>query len=313
MTPQKAKAEQYRRAAHMVAPRSPEAAKKYMDLADQLDPQEEFYQAVDSGQGLVQFGKRGTQLTTGVANKPPELPPDVRTVEYVNGKPLAGTGAAGFETLKDYRKSGANSSNVSVSVGAEKSLVNSMGLNLGKQLDDGLAAAKSALPSIETAQTLRRAVDTGKIIAGPTAKFRVLGLQIGQMLGVGGKDSAETLLNTRTAIQSMAKAELDAAQMMKGQGQITEAERDIIRRAAAGNIDDMTAPELRLLSVAMEKTARGKLAAHKRNVQSLESIEGAKVLMPLYQLPEAPAYQEPGRAPTVRRYDPKTGTFSGGP
>ena len=55
-------------------------------------------------------------------------------------------------------------------------------------------------------------------------------------MGLAGKDSKETLEKTRAAMQQMAQLELDAAAQMKGQGQITENERDIIRRAASGDI-----------------------------------------------------------------------------
>lgn len=181
-----------------------------------------------------------------------------------------------------------------VSVNTEKPLLNTVAQGLGKQIDDSLGAARAATSAISTAQTLRAAVDSGKIVAGPGATFRVLGLQVGQMLGVGGKNGAEILANTRTAIKSMAQAELDAAQQMKGQGQITESERDIIRRAAAGNIDDLTAPEIRLLSDAMEKTGRFKIAQHKNNVKGLANMPGAAPLLPFYQVDEPPAYQAPG-------------------
>ncbi len=181
-----------------------------------------------------------------------------------------------------------------VSVNTEKPLLNTVAQGLGKQIDDSLGAAKAATSAISTAQTLRAAVDSGKLVSGPGATFRVLGLQVGQMLGVGGKDGAEILANTRTAIKSMAQAELDAAQQMKGQGQITESERDIIRRAAAGNIDDLTAPEIRLLSDAMEKTGRFKIAQHKNNVKGLANMPGAAPLLPFYQVDEPPAYQAPG-------------------
>jgi hypothetical protein len=307
VSPQKAKAEVYRRAAYMVAASNPEAAKKYMDLADALDPREEYYAPTETAEGFMQGTKYGGDpRLLGVAGKAPDLPPDVRAVEYVTGKPIAGTGAAGFETLKDYRKSGASSTNTSISVGGEKAMVNAIGTGLGKQLDDSLSAARSAGVSVATANTLLSAIDSGKVVAGPAAKMRVFGLQLGEVLGVSGKDGKERLSNTRAAIQAMAKAELDAAQMMKGQGQITEAERDIIRRAASGDIESMTVPEIRLLALTMDKTARAKIRAHQANTKTLSGVEGAAPLLPFYQVEEPPAYEAP-RQPKVWRYNPKTG------
>ncbi|MCV5968777.1 hypothetical protein, partial [Lactococcus petauri] len=82
---------------------------------------------------------------------------------------------------------------------------NTIAEGLGKNIDTSLSNAQAAIPAIQTAQTLKQAVDSGKLIAGPGSTFRVLGLQVGQMLGVGGNGGAEVLANTRTAIQSMAK------------------------------------------------------------------------------------------------------------
>lgn len=197
----------------------------------------------------------------------------------------------------------------SVSINTEKPLLNTVAAGLGKQIDGSLGEARAAVSSIATAQSLRQAVDSGKIVAGPGASFRIFGLQVGQMLGVGGKDAAEVLGNTRAAIQSMAKAELDAAQMMKGQGQITEAERDIIRRAAAGDIDKLTAPEVRQLSETMEKTARFKIKVHRSNLKGLADMPGAAPLLPFYQVEDPGAYQAPAAAggSGVRRYNPATG------
>lgn len=212
------------------------------------------------------------------------------------------------QALRQYaRKLATPSAGVQVNVGAEKPLIGAVGAGLGKQIDESLSAARAAIPAIQTAQTLRSAVDSGKLVSGPGASFRVLGLQLGQMLGVGGENGAEILANTRTAIQSMAQAELDAAQQMKGQGQITESERDIIRRAAAGRIDDLTPPEMRLLSGAMEKTARFKIDQHKRNLKGLSKLPGAESIMPFYQLDDPPAYTPPTAGPAVRKFNPATG------
>ena len=193
----------------------------------------------------------------------------------------------------------------SMTVNTAKPFLNTIAEGLGKNIDASLSNAQAAIPAIQTAQTLKQSVDSGKLIAGPGSTFRVLGLQVGQMLGVGGKDGAEVLSNTRTAIQSMAKAELDAAAQMKGQGQITEAERGIIKRAAAGDIDSLTAPEIRLLAEGMEKTARFKIKQHQANVDRLGKMKDAGPIIPFYSIDEPPAYS--GGAGAVRKFNPATG------
>lgn len=191
---------------------------------------------------------------------------------------------------------------VDVRVNAAKPLLNSMAEGLGKQLDDGLSTAKGASRSIATAHQLRRAAESGNIASGPGANAQVFALQLGQTLGVAGKSATERLLNTRTAVQEMAKAELDAAVLMRGQGQITQAEREIIRRAASGDIS-MTAPEISLLAQAIEKTARAKIKQHESAVQNLRRIPGAEGLMPFYQVEMPGEYgPEAGVDDLVRKY-----------
>lgn len=200
------------------------------------------------------------------------------------------------------KKAGATSVNVNTA----KPLLNTVAEGLGKQIDASLENARAAIPAIQTAQSLKSAIDSGKVVSGPGASFRVTGLQIGQMLGIGGNSGAEVLSNTRQAIQSMAQAELNAAAQMKGQGQITESERDIIRRAASGRIDDLTGPEIKQLADVMEKTARFKIKQHQQNVGRLQSMPEAAPLVPFYSIDEPPAYSAPN-ATRVRRYNPATG------
>lgn len=269
-----------------------------MTAAKMLMPQPGDYKVV--GNALVQTNAPGGPKPVYEGQQPTDK--DVALLKMIHGD---GTPAftAALAELGKKRTTHAPAPSATVINGA-KPMVNEIAGGLGKQIDNSFANAQAAVPSIQTAHTLRAAVDTGKIVSGPGAKFRVFGLQVGQLLGVGGKDGAEVLANTRTAIQSMAQAELSAAEQMKGQGQITEAERSIIRRAAAGDINELTAPEIRLLSEVMEKTARFKIGRHKKNVDGLSKVPGAEALLPFYQLDEPPQYNPQG---AVRRYNPATG------
>lgn len=262
-----------------------------------LQPKPADYKVV--GDALVSVGPQGVKEAYRAPQKPAAVPSAIQEYEYAKGQGYRGT----FEQWDTARKR-AGATNVTVPVNTAKPFLTTIAEGLGKNIDTSLANAQAAIPAIQTAQTLRQAVDSGKLIAGPGSTFRVLGLQVGQMLGVGGKDGAEVLANTRTAIQSMAKAELDAAAQMKGQGQITEAERSIIKRAAAGDIDSLTAPEIRLLSEGMEKTARFKIKQHQANVQRLGQMPDAAPIMPFYSVEEPQAYSPQGK---VRKFNPATG------
>jgi hypothetical protein len=88
-------------------------------------------------------------------------------------------------------------------------------------------------------------------------------LRIGQQLGVAGADANEQLANTRIVVQGLAQQELDAAAQMRGQGSLTEGERGILKRAAAGD-QTLSAAEIRQALASAQKTARYRLVCTRR-------------------------------------------------
>ncbi len=58
---------------------------------------------------------------------------------------------------------------------------------------------------------------------------------------------------------------------MKGQGQITESERSILRKAEAGSINEFSKPELVTLMGALERSANYRIDQHKQSVEKLRS------------------------------------------
>lgn len=199
----------------------------------------------------------------------------------------------GFQASKE-KIAAAGKSQINLAVNTEKSLTNEMAQGLGKQLDSSLADATAAGSQITNARNLLRLIDSGKIIAGPGADARIIATQIGSALGVTGRDAEERLANTRQAIQGLAQAELTAAASMKGQGAITDGERAILKKAAAGDIS-MSPAELRAMSQAIERNANARINLHQQQVQRLGALPGAAPLMPFYAAPQVPG--EPQQAP----------------
>ena len=164
-----------------------------------------------------------------------------------------------YEISKAAAGAARNSTNVSVNT--EKSFLNKVAEGVGSQIDSSLAGARGGQSTISTLNNLDAALNSGKVMAGPlTAPAQVM-MQIGTQLGLGGKSSKETLENTRSAMQAMAQLELDAASQMKGQGQITESERAILRKAASGDIS-MSIGEIKTLSKVARKTAENRIRQH---------------------------------------------------
>jgi hypothetical protein len=267
-----------------MTPGDPQALQNYLRMpdspfADKLLEQQLFPKADDFkvvGNSLVRISNGGVQEAFRTPDKPEAAPSSVREYEYAKGQGYQGT----YEQFqKDMKKAGASS----VTVNATKPFINEFAGGMGKAMSDARTNAQGALSTISTVNRLNDALDAG-VMAGPGTSFRQFGLQVGSMLGVAGKDAQEKLINTRQAIQSLAQLELDAAQQMKGQGQITEAERSIIRRAASGDIDSMTAGELRLLGGVLDRTARSKIEAYNSQVEPLMSAPETAGIAPFLRV-----------------------------
>ncbi len=206
-----------------------------------------------------------------------------------------------------------------INVNTEKQFLGQISETLGKDIATATQQAKAAVGTLNTVGQIHQALDSGNVIAGPATSARVFLGQIGQVLGVAGKDATEQLTKTREVIQGMAQLELDAAQQMKGQGQITEAERMIIKRAASGDIDGMSIQEIRTLTNALDKVARYKIQSNARNVENLAKNPNAASMVEFMRVQEPPPYQPASQsvsnpispsssAPTrVRTYNPATG------
>lgn len=250
------------------------------------------------GQSLVQVGAQGTATPLmSVAEKAPEsLRTFTESMKSAGIDPASTQGKALMAQFVQKQATHQQPNMQNVTVNTEKQLFGHMAEGVGKDIATAAQNAKAAVGTLNTVNQIREALDTGKVMAGPGTTARVFLGQVGQVLGVAGKDATETLTKTRSAIQGMAQLELDAAQQMKGQGQITEAERGIIRRAASGDIDGMTVPELRVLTDTLDKTARFKIKQNAANVARVKANPQSASLAEFMDVPEP------------QPYTPKTGT-----
>lgn len=175
---------------------------------------------------------------------------------------------------RDIARAGA--SNVSVNTAA-KPMLTELGKGVGESINSAFTGAQSAAQTLANANQIASALP--KAITGPTANVRLQLAQVGQMMGVGGANTAEVLQNTRAVMQGLARQELAAAGQMRGQGQITESERAILRKAEAGQINEMTKPELEAFVSAIRKTANARIASHQRNLDRLSQDPNAQPMV----------------------------------
>jgi len=153
---------------------------------------------------------------------------------------------------------------------------------------------------MNTVDPMLRVLDSGKFVMGPTADQRVWMRQLGDTMGITGKSNEEILANTRTLIQGMAGQELDSAARLAGQGQISNAEREIIAQAASGKLATMTPPELRQLLLATRKVHLLTIGQHRSNVDVLKKTPGAPTILPEWDI------NSPGEYVPERRATDKT-------
>jgi hypothetical protein len=196
----------------------------------------------------------------------------------------------------DFIKSGTPSTNVSVSM--DKGIAS----QIGPMLKDERIQAQGAASQIDASDRVIQAVDTNKIIAGPTASAQLRLAQIGSVLGVTGADTAETIANTRQAIRGFAELTLQGRKSMRGEGAITESEGKLAERAFSGDIDSLTPAEIKQLANASKRSAEFSLGEYNRKLEALKKDPATAQLVPFYEVTRMPA------APTkVKVFNPKTG------
>ena len=225
--------------------------------------------AVKMDENIVDMSRGGAVVTPG-AQKPQPLPPGMQMgpngPQWIPGY-LEGKGQVAAQ--------GATRLNVNT---AEKGLLQSLSGKVGDDVMNASEAARGAQKSLSTVSSMRQALASAKAITGAAANQRTFLAQLGFTLGLGPADTPETLAKTREMMMGFGQLELDAAAQMKGQGQITESERAILRRAAAGDIT-LTAPEITTVLNVSERRAKAQISRNQRNVATLKRMPNAAPLV----------------------------------
>jgi len=201
-------------------------------------------------------------------------PSEVRTLEATN-TPVT------LQNVMNLRQSGAARTQVDVRMPGNQQFLAGAGTNISETLQNLTTQARAANDTLATIERIRPALDSA--ITGPAAEYRTTMLRIGQQLGVSGQNEAERLSNTRTLVQGLAQMELDAAAGMRGQGALTEGERGILRRAAAGD-QTLSLPELNSAMNAAEKVARRRIASQQDYLERARKLPGFEQFAPLYEV-----------------------------
>jgi hypothetical protein len=226
------------------------------------------------------------ELTTP---KTEATPAKVREFEYA----VRNDGYKG--SFVDFIKSGTPSTNQNLYM--DKGIAS----QIGPMLKDERVQAQGAANQIDAADRVIQAVNTNKIIAGPTASTQLRLAQVGSVLGVTGADTAETIANTRQVIRGFAELTLQGRKSMRGEGQITEAEGKLAERAFSGDIDSLTPAEIKQLANASKRAAESSLSDYNRKLDVLKQDPDTAQLAPFYEVNRMPAAPAP-----IKRFNPRT-------
>lgn len=201
--------------------------------------------------------------------EPKAKPSAIQEYEYARGQGYKGS----FQDFQlEQRKAGATT----IQLPGDKKFVEALGTRSAERLDNSLNQATEAQTVLMTVNELRPTIAEG-VFSGPLSGSVRTVAQLASSLGITGQTTQELLTRTAEAMQGLAKFELSAAAAMRGQGAITENERMLIQRAAAGRLDQFTAPEIQALLNAMEKTANFRISSHNKLLDTFRKSKNPEV------------------------------------
>lgn len=204
----------------------------------------------------------------------------------------------GFKgSFTDYMAKKTPGTNITVKTGE------GVAAQVGSMLKDANIQAQGANIQIDAADRVIGAVDTGKIIAGPLATPQLKLAQFGQILGVTGKDTAETIANTRQAIRGFAELTLQGRKSMRGEGAITESEGKLAERAFSGDIDSLTPAEIRQIANASKRVAEYSIGEYNRKLDIIGKNPDLKDVVEIYRVSPI----QPMKQGNIKRFNPATG------
>ena len=223
--------------------------------------------------------------------------------QYPQVKALLPQLAKALETptsVQEYKFAQENPAYAGYQMGLKKAtaptIYNQVGASLaeqaGKMLNESKATTVGAYNSIVSADKILNS--TNKALTGTMANARLTGLQLADTIGVTGKTEKDKLAATRELLQETGKLALSAPP--KGQGQVSNYERDLYQRAASGDIN-FTPTELNIIAKRAKESGEYQIKQHEELLQNAADISpDAAKLAKLYKVtppqtmqPSAPA------------------------
>ena len=181
------------------------------------------------------------------------------------------------DTFLKFKRAGAGNVSATATTGP---VGKSLSEPVGKRVETSLLKAEGATSMMDTANSVREALNAGNVIAGPLAGVRTKFAQVLELAGAGDK---EKLVNTRTAIQGLAALTLESRAELRGQGQITDTETKLLEKARSADINDLTIPELQQVVNVSQRLASRLFSNHETLLSRMKDDPAAKDSMRYYE------------------------------
>jgi hypothetical protein len=227
-------------------------------------------------------------------NKEDPLPSAVREYNFAKSQGYKGT-------FEDWERTGRKLSAPQTSIKIDNKLGEGLAKEVGPMIAASAEQASGANQQIANADSLIKAIDSNQVYAGPGANIRLKAAQVGQVIGVGGKDAAESIANTRSVIQGLARATTAARAALKGQGSVSDFEGKLLAKAESGDIEDMTPAEIRQIAVVNKRLAGQLVQNHQKLLDRAKKNPATAQTADFFEVPT------PSTEQSVRRYNPATG------
>ena len=265
-----------------ISPQTPGDVAKLKNTLDGIDEQ------------IKRLTTTGSNLSKLIAERDRLPPGDSRIATYddaikkesqnvAKAEPLADFAAfmrlstADQDAFLKFKRAGAGNVTATATTGP---VGKSLSEPVGKRVETSLVKAEGATSMMDTANSVREALNAGNVIAGPLAGVRTKFAQVLELAGAGDK---EKLVNTRTAIQGLAALTLESRAELRGQGQITDTETKLLEKARSADINDLTIPELQQVVNVSQRLASRLFSNHETLLGRMKDDPAAKDSMRYYE------------------------------
>jgi hypothetical protein len=187
------------------------------------------------------------------------------------------------------RISKAGASNINVTPKIEVKTGESIAGQIGPILKGTRDQAVAGIKLVDSSSRVLEAAESGKVYSGPGATIRMRGAQIADSLGIAGKSTAEKIANTRKIIRGMAEQGVAARSQLGGQAQISNAEQELLNRATAGDIDDLTTAEIVQLAELNDRMGREMYTGHQTYLDQMAQNPNLSGMAGFYKVAPIPA------------------------